>query len=303
MKLKVSKMYDYKSWKVPAELTLWRIADGEIDRQLERLSHDLAYETEADTVELLDSVACRGESAAARWNRPVLLIYPGRKLCAEELEMALIGAKLGESRTVATPDGAVKLTVMRIVRRRRIPVGDELVKAAHIEGVNTVQDYRRWYRAQNEPERRSNAAMRIAYQLIKQITENSEFSFDEEEKRAWLNDRVDRLYQAMVLAGIDPTVPQEGTEFLTEEQAKANMYAGLEPQFSSYIVCAHLVETLTGVAAETFCEENMEKLAADNHMSAEELVARSGKYACDDKLLQDKALALLAAYTEQFLED
>lgn len=303
MKSTVTDMYDYKSWKIPAELTLWRIADEEINQQLERLSHDHAYETDADTVELLDSVACRGESESPRWNRPVLLIYPGRRLCAEELETALVGAKVGESRTVTTPDGDVKLTVTRIVRRRNMPVGDNLVKAVGIEGADTVKDYFRWYREQNEPERRSNAAMRIAYQLIKQITEKSEFNFDEDEKRAWLNDRVDRFYQALVLAGIDPTVPQDGTDFLTEEQAKANMYVSFEPQFSCCIVCGHLVETLTGVDAETFCEENMEKLAADNHMSAEELIAKSGKSACCDKLLQDKALALLAAYTEQFLED
>ena len=88
-----------------------------------------------------------------------------------------------------------------------------------------------------------------------------------------------------------------------EVLAKAKMYADFEPQFSSYVVCGHLVETLTGVTAEAFCEEAIKELATDNHMSVEELVERSGKYACYDKLLQDKALALLATYTEQFLED
>ena len=302
MKSTVVKMYDYKSWEIPAEITLWRITDGEIEQQLERLSHDHAYEMDADTVELLDSVACRGECESSRWNRAVLLIYPGRKLCAGEMETALIGAKVGESRTAATPDGDVKLTVTRIVRHRNLPIGDELVKAVGIKDVETVEDYYRWYRDQNEPERRVNAAMRIAYQMIKQISEKSEFCFDEDEKHAWLSDRVDRFYNAMVLAGIDPTVPQEGFDFLTEEQAKAKMYANFEPQFRSYVACGHLVETMTGVAAETFCEEGLERLAADNNMSAEAMVERSGRYMCYDKLLQDKALSLLTAYTEQFLE-
>ena len=139
MKSKVVKMYDYKSWEIPAEITRWRIADGEIEQQLKRLSHDHAYEMDADTVELLDSVACRGECESSRWNRSVLLIYPGRKLCAGEIETALIGAKVGESRTVATPDGDVKLTVTRIVRRRNLPIGDKLVKAVGIENVETVE--------------------------------------------------------------------------------------------------------------------------------------------------------------------
>ena len=34
MKSTVVKMYDYKSWEIPAEITLWHIADGEIEQQL-----------------------------------------------------------------------------------------------------------------------------------------------------------------------------------------------------------------------------------------------------------------------------
>lgn len=303
MKSTVIKLYDYTQFEIPAEWKLWRIKDEEIAAKLETLSHNHAFEADVDTVELLDSVACRGESESPRWNRPVMLFYPGRKLCDTAIENALVGAKVGESRKVTTPDGNVTLTVTRIIRRRNMPVGDELVKAEGIDGVETVADYYRWYREQNEPERRTNAAMLIAYQMIKRIAAESEFSFDEEEKRAFVTDQVDRFYRALVLAGIDPTIPKEGFDFLTEEQAKANMYADYEPFFNTYVACWHLVKSLAGVDAEAFCEAGLEKLAADNNMTVEAMLENSGRDACYGKLLQDKTLELLAAYTEQFLED
>ena len=70
MRSKVTKPYDYKLIPVPREMRLWRITDQELEEHLETLSHNHAYEADVDMVELGDSVACRGESAAARWNRP-----------------------------------------------------------------------------------------------------------------------------------------------------------------------------------------------------------------------------------------
>lgn len=304
MKSTIIKLYDYKQAVIPAEWGLWRITDGEVAEKLETLSHNHAIETEPDTVERFDSVACSGKSEAARWNRKSLRFYPGRKLCDADIENALIGAKIGESRTVRTEEGEITLTVTRIVRRRSMPVGDELVKAEGIDGVTTVADYYRWYREQNEPERRMNACMRTAYQLIHQIAENSEYSFDEGEKRTFVSDRVDRIYQAMVMAGADPTIPKEGFDFLTEEQAKANMYDQFEPTFSAYVACGYLVKTLGGVDdLDAFCEAGLERLAADLNLSVDTLLENNGEAMCYDKLLQDKALELLAVYTEQFLED
>lgn len=303
MKSTITKMYDYKLAEIPAEQRLWRIKDEEIAQKLEVLSSNHAYETEPETVEKFDSVACGGKSAVPRWNRSSLRFYPGRGLCDAAIENALIGAKVGESRTVQTEEGEITLTVTRVIRRQRMPVGDALVKAEGIEGVETPADYYRWYREQNEPERRTNATLLMAYQLIKKIAGKSEFSIDEAEKRTWLNERVDAIYNAMLAAGIDPTIPEEGFDFLTEEQAKAKIYQNFEPLFNNYVTCGYLVETLAGVDAETFCEQGLAKLAAEHNMTADELLKSNGKSICYDKLLQDKALELLAAYTAQFLEE
>lgn len=303
MKSTVTTLYDYKTAPIPEELRHWRIPDAEIQERLETLSHNHSVETEPDTVEALDSVACKGESTVPRWNRPNLQFYPGRKLCSEVIEKALIGAKLGETRTVHTEEGDITLTVTRIVRRRYMEVGDALVQAENIPGVSTVSDFTRWYRETNEPEQQYNAKMRMAYALLHQITDNSQYAIDEEEKRAHVTERVNLIYEAYLKAGIDPTIPEEGTDFLTEEQAKEKMYRQFESTFPMAVASEYLVRTLGGVAdVDAFCQMGLEKLATDNHLTVEALLQDNGVYVCQEQLLQNKALELLAAYAEQFLE-
>ncbi len=303
MKSKVTKPYDYKQAEIPAELRLWRVRDEEIQEKLETLSHNHAYETEPETVEKFDSVACRGESAVARWNRSSLRFYPGRGLCDAAIENALLGAKVGERRTVATDEGEIALTVTRIVRRAHYPIGDELVKLEHIDGVNTVADYCDWYRKQNEPERRALAPKRMAYYLTQEVKEKSEFSFDEEEKRAFVTDCVDRIYDSMVQAGIDPTIPKEGFDFLTEEQAKEKMYGEQEWAFTAFVVHTYIVEQVFGLNMEDVCQEGLEKLAAENGTTPDALRATSCDAMIQGNFAHEKAIELLGSYAEQFLED
>ena len=197
MKSTITKLYDYHQAVIPPELCQWRITDAELTEQLETLSHNHAYEADVDTVQTGDSVACRGESAAERWNRPVLLFYPGRGICDEALENVCVGAKLGERRTVTVDGDEITLTVTRIVRHQWMAVSDELIRTENIPGVTTLEEYGRWYRAANEPTRRSNAAYRIAYNLAEQVAEKSEFAIDEPERSLWVQDWVDRMYDAM----------------------------------------------------------------------------------------------------------
>ncbi len=79
MKSTITKLYDYKQAVIPAERLRWRVPDKEIAAQLETLSRNHAYEMEPETVQTGDRVACRSGSAAARWNRETLLLFPGHE--------------------------------------------------------------------------------------------------------------------------------------------------------------------------------------------------------------------------------
>jgi len=302
MKSTITQLYDYRQSVIPAELRLWHAKDEEIQAQLETLSRNHAFEAEVETVQSGDSVACRGESSAARWNRETLLFYPGHGLCASELENACVGAKVGESRTVETAEGQVTLTVKRIIRRSNMPIGDELVRLEGIKGVETVADYERWFRKERETFYRQRACYQCASFLLEEIQSKSTLSIDQSEKSTWLWDRVNSLYDAMVAAGMDPTIPEEGFDFLTEEQAKEKMYKEQEQTFPAYVVQVCMAEKLSGQSMEEICQEGLEKLAAEHGMTVEELRKTGSEAMIAGKFAMEKAMELLGRYAEQFLE-
>lgn len=303
MKSTVTKLYDYTQSVLPDECRLWRISDKELQAHLEVLSENHAFEASVDTVQMGDSVACRSESAESRWNRPVMLFYPGRELCASEIENACVGAKLGQKRTVTMEGAEVVLTVEHILRRSNMPIGDALAKAEGIEGVETLDDYRKWYRQTNEPTRALHASYRGAMFLLHEIAEKSEFLLDEEEKRAWLTDRVNRIYDALVDAGFDPKIPKEGFDFLTEEQAKAKMYAESEHFFAEYVAQCYMLEKLTGRTVKDVVNERLPALAAGVGMTVEAVIKQSGEAMIYGKFASESAMEALSEYTKQFLEE
>ena len=302
MKSTITRLYDYKQSVIPQEMRLWRVKDEEVQAQLETLSRNHAFEADAEEVRSGDSVACRGESPAARWNRETLLFYPGHGLCDAALENACVGAKVGESRTVQTAEGEVKLTVKRIVRRSNMPIGDELIKLEKIEGVETVADYDRWYREDKGAFYRQRALYQSANFLLEEIQEKSELFIDQEEKDAWMWDRVNSLYDAFLAAGMDPKIPEEGFDFLTEEQAKEKMYKEQEWAFTAYVVHAYMAEKFSGQTMKEISQAGVEALAAEHGMTAEELRATSCDAMIDGKFAMEKAMEELCKYTEQFLE-
>ena len=273
MKSKVIQLCDYKTIQIPDHYLSGRIPEEQIDRQLETLSANYAAEQEADTVKSGDSVACRSQSSMERWNRPLLLLYPGRGLCEPELENSCLDAKVGEQRTVELPEGEIILTVRRIVRRVNRPVDDELIKSEGIPGVETVEAYRRWYCDKTEKELKAEAVRRSSDYLIQEMISKSRYSIDEAERDEWCRDEANRQYDAMTAAGIDMTIPEEGTDFLTEEQARRKIYEEYVAGFSGYLAGAALLEQ-EGFHLETLFQSELTRFAKETNMTEEEMKER-----------------------------
>ena len=301
MQSKVTQLADYKAIAIPAELLGGSVSPEEISNQLEALSHANAREEDVDAVQAGDSVACRSESTVERWNRPVLLLYPGRGLCTPELENSCVGARTGDIRTVIVEGAELKLTVTRIVRRTPAPVDDILVQAEHIPGVETVEDYRRWYHDTTLAERKGQAARRAVDFLSREISAQSVYEIDEAERDAWAIDQADRQYDAMVAAGIDPTIPTEGTDFLTEEQAREQLRDEYRGMFPTHLANLALLEG-AGLNPEAVCQEGIAKLAADSGMTLEALLEQAGENRANDVAISQRALELLADYVKTLME-
>ncbi len=303
MKSCVTKLYDWTKYQPKEEARRWRVRDEEIDQRLALLARNRAADRDVDTVRLRDSVACRGESAAKRWNQPLLLIYPGYGMCDKALEDALIGMKVGESRTVAAAEGDVTLTVLRVVRREPHPVDDELVKLEAIEGVETLADYRKWYRETTEAKNRCEQPQRMAYGLLHTIEEGSEYDIDPDEESAAIRERANSFYDAMVAAGRDMTVPDEGTEFLTEEQAREQCYQQMLPFYRNYVVCVAVTEQIGGMDYEDAFQQGLAEAAASHGQKPEDLLKGGRTWSVEEYAMESMALKVLAGVCEKYLED
>lgn len=301
----ITKLYDYAEAVVPDEIRFWRVPDSEIQERLELFSGAHARETEPETVAVGDSVSCRGESAAANWNRPVLLFYPGHGLCEKVLEDALIGMRTGESKTVSLPEGDVTLTVARIIRTVPHPINDELVRLENIEGVSTVEEYRRWYRETIEAKQKDTNCHRAANWLLREIKSRSEFFIDQEEFTKWGWKLANNIYDRMVENGQDPTVPEAGTEFLTEEQARQQLFDRYaDAEFRSYLTACAVVEKLSGEDLDEVARRGMARMAETYGMSVEELVkiSKRGDFLRADAI-HIQAIQLLLPDMSRYLED
>lgn len=275
MRSKVIKLYDYTQAEVPAKLRLWRVSEKEIDEELAALSRSHARENDVSEVQLGDSVVCRGESAVPRWNKPVLLFYPGHGLCEKVIEDALVGIKAGESKTVAASEGSAVLTVTRIIRREAHPIDDDLVKLEAIEGVESVADYRRWYREKTEKWNRDHDRGYLARHLLEEVIEKSEYEIDEAEELEWVTYCAEQARKFDEMQGIDPTIPEEGTEFLTEEQVQQKYIDKCRPRFRSVVACPAVAVLLSGMDEETLyqacaAEEQKRRERYFNSLSPEE---------------------------------
>lgn len=307
MKSKVTKLYDYTQAQVPNELRRWRLQEEEIEEKLAALSRGHARETDVEQVQAGDSVVCAGESAVERWNKPVLLFYPGSGLCEKVLEDSTVGMKTGESKTVAAGEGDVTLTVKRIVRREALPIDDALVKLEAIEGVETVEDYRRWYQEKTEKYNRDHNMAYLARHLLDTVVEKTEYEIDKAEELAWAEKNAEQLRRAEEANGIDPTVPEEGTDFLTEEQVKQKYIDRIKPFFRAGLTHAAVAVALSGKDEETVIQEELARQCERwyNHISVEELLAQFKGHEEDLRAnaLHIAAEELLRVYSEKLLED
>ncbi len=305
MRSKVISLWDYTQYQLPEELTKWRVREEEIRQKLEAISKSHAQELEGEVVQIGDSISCHGESNIARWNKEPLLFFPGRNLVDPTFENACLGHRLGDTVTVTTPEGEVKLTVNRIIRRQAMPISDTLVKLENIDGVQALDDYTRWYRETTEAERRSQLLRSAAGQLQNLLLQNSQLEIDQEEAREFCQDMVDSQFKAM--GGMDNmnlVLLDEDVLNPTEVGVKKKLLEMRLESYPAYVLCTHIVEALAGLDAQQVCAEGWKTILEMNQelKTEEDVRAYAGTSLPKEFAIQNAASQFLRTYVEQFME-
>lgn len=297
MKSKVTYLYDMRQASVPKELRKWRVSEAEVQAQLARVAAAHPVETNPSTVELGDSVLCRTTGKEAKWNREAIPFYPGRNMMPE-IETALVGMQIGETSEV----GDKEITVLEITRRQPAPLTDTLIAVEGIEGVSTLAQYKDWWKHNAEQERRNRALSSIVYRLQAEVVSHSQILCDEIEMDKMSHELAQKQYTAMVNAGIDPTVPDEGVDFLTEEEALEKMAQENRMRLMGCIVNEHYATVLYPMSKAEY-EVALKEMEMSMGKTREELLEYAGETLINDFIYNKVFYAHASAYAETLLED
>lgn len=304
MNSRIVNCYDYKTLEVPEALGRWHIPDSEIEAELEALAKDYSGAEEiAGEIQNGDCVRCIcTKSSEEDWEDKAVLLYPGRKLPgAEEAEEAVVGRTSGELFECKINGVQLSLKIVKAVRIQIMKVSDRLVKMLAIMGVQTVEDYYRWYHEQHDRERKDKACIRISQYWLEEMSKRSEFAIDEEEKQRWCDERARLMHIALRAAGYDTTKTQEG-ETIPEEEALKRTANEQERYFIPYVMYMYFSEKDGFTVTEEDFVAEVEKMAKERGEKTEELMKQADITTFRQKVYQEHTFHLLMAEAEKYLE-
>lgn len=228
---------------------------------------------------------------------------PGRKLPgAEQAEAAVLGKKAGDCFSCTLGCAEMELKVLEALRRVEPEIGPELMWILNIPGVETVEDFFRWYHQQHDPERRQKAAFGIVGFWMKEATARSEFYIDPQEEKDWCLLRGKIVFDSLLAAGSDPRIPKEGFDILTDEQAIENLAKEQEPRFRPFLLYRYLCEKDGYQVTQEEYLEALKQAAAQQGLTLEEAKQKSDLSLYQEMKYQEHVFYALSGEAEKELE-
>ena len=279
-------------------MCIWHADDADIENQLHVLANSFAEKLNADTVQKGDSVllVCTEGTLSDR----DVLLFPGTEM-QKDAENAVLGSKIGEIISVKINNAEQTLTVKKIVRNAVAEINDELIKKAGIDGVSTVDEYRTWYCAEKENENREQAQKQISGFIFDEIVKNSDYDIDAEELSAWADEMAKAEFEDMLAMGEDPRIPDEGFDFLTDEEAVEKIKTEIEPQFNMKLVCEEFCKVNNIPLAWDDVKDEFYQMVNPDEISAEEL--EMYKQSFMENIAVAKVFDALYSMAADYLED
>lgn len=305
MNSKLTCCFNYQTLTIPEELRRWKIPSEEIEKELHSLAGDHASDQPVeDEIRAGDSVRCQCVRCSdPAWQGRTVLLYPGRKLPeAEEAEAAVLGKKAGECFSCTLGCAEMELKVLEALRRVEPEIGPELMWILNIPGVETVEDFFRWYHQQHDPERRQKAAFGIVGFWMKETADRSEFYIDPQEEKDWCLLRGKITFDSLLAAGSDPRIPKEGFDILTDEQAIENLAKEQEPRFRPFLLYRYLCEKDGYQVTQEEYLEALKQAAAQQGLSLEEAKQKSDLSLYQEMKYQEHVFYALSEEAEKELE-
>ena len=136
------EVYDFRKVDISPYLGCFAPDEARCKKDLEALCARYGKKIKVETVSVGDLVTLGYSSPMPRFNRKRMALRVGEGKIAPELERALVGMAVGESKTVRIGVIDVTLNVYKCVHTVPAELTDEAVLAFGLEGVSTVADLR-----------------------------------------------------------------------------------------------------------------------------------------------------------------
>lgn len=229
----------------------------DIDRYILKEAENYSLPTEKAVLEELDKIAQKNytlypvdkilkgdmavfsvKSGDKRFDKTDLKIVVGKNNFNREFEKAVLGMKVGETKTIKADGSKVEAALKSAMRKKTPEIGDELIKKENIENVSTVEEYKTY----SFNQQKGQVIIDITNSLLRKIIETNEFEVDKSE--------VEYLVEA-AMESCRAKSREEGKVFeeMTREELGVRVAAGSIAEFKKN--CTIYYENYLKIAAVT----------------------------------------------------
>lgn len=237
MDIKVKKLCDIDSVKIPEEFLVTEVDESEVDAALNGMSLRYAKKSEVDACGEGDILFCDGGELYPD-GRDVLIFTGTAVPGAQKAAADGVGKRVGESFNTELCGKKASLTVKKIVHLTPAEINDEFIKSLSLEDVGTVSEYKEHIRATIKENLEAQKGNLINHFFMETLINESEFSYDEAQMKAY----VEKAYAESVkmygeeFAEEDPDDMKASIESFTKQSCAVKAFCeekGLEPDMDA----------------------------------------------------------------------
>lgn len=269
-KSKVEKVYDFKTVNVPYEAFKVKIDEKDIKSSLydEAKKHTVTVDAE-DEVRRGDRVTLELQSNLDKFNKKNIPVVVGMGLFNRELEDKLQGMKKNEAASLNIGGSPVTVKVLHIKRKIVPDLTDEMIKKLRIEGINTVDEFRRYTCNEKFSKSKEEKFEEIYGIVLNEVVTKSEFTLVEEDFKELLETELNRC---RLLSKMENLVFEE----MTREQLMARVPCGSIDEFKVFLRREHEISLKWVLVAMEYANKDNTEFNEEtykeyiNKMAAEE---------------------------------
>ncbi|GLC29449.1 hypothetical protein [Clostridium omnivorum] len=184
LKSRVIKEFDFREADVSGEDFTYEVDKKFIEKEILRIRKKNKIVQEVKEVKEGDIVVCSLKSINPKFNKENVSINAGLGLFKREIEMALIGMKIGENKTIGADNERVSIDVINVKRSVLPDLTDEMVQKEKIDNITSVKSLTEYLEQLYKDEKNKaidNKSYKLIENVINQVIAKSKFDINEED--------------------------------------------------------------------------------------------------------------------------